>query len=486
MKRIFLIVGLTVFVLAGCGKVEEVDLNENMTEEVTEMEEVIGGSDVEEMTEVPEQIGDWKLVWHDEFDDEQINMDNWSYDVPTNGRWNNEIQSYTPNNAFIEDGSLILEAREEEIIEASGETYDYSSAKLISQGKQKFTYGRVEIRAKMPTGQGIWPALWMMPEDEQNYGTWPVCGEIDIMELLGNKPEEIHGTLHFGEPHQQLQGTVNLGSEGNFTDDYHVYAIEWQPGKIDWYLDGELFHTASDWFSKKTDSPEDYAYPAPFDQDFYIIMNISVGGNWPGNPDDTTVFPQQMAVDYVRVYEKETYEVFEKPEAEVIEARDPMEDGNYIYNGDFKQSDFELTSVQEGDTVDEWTFYQGETASSAYIVSDGVMHVQIENGGDTDYAVQFYQTPVRLKEGTTYAVSFDVKADAEREVKIKVGGDGDRGWIDYANEPPVEVSTEWETKTFWFSMSEEEDLKGRLEFNLGLSDIDVYITNVELVEISER
>src|SRR5699024_3879157 len=114
---------------------------------------------------------DWNLIWSDEFDGSGINMDNWSYDVPENGRWNDEIQSYTENNAYIEDGSLILEAREEEITEDDGQTYDYSSAKLITKGKQNWQYGKIEIKAKMPTGQGIWPALWMMPEDEPFYGT---------------------------------------------------------------------------------------------------------------------------------------------------------------------------------------------------------------------------------------------------------------------------------------------------------------------------
>ena len=153
---------------------------------------------------------EWQLVWSDEFDGSEINMDNWSYDDPTNGRWNQEIQSYTQNNAYIENGSLIIEARKEDITEPSGETYNYSSAKLITQGKQSWKYGKFEIRAKMPTGQGIWPAIWMMPEDEPFCGIWPKCGEIDIMELLGHIPNKLHGTLHFGEPHKESQGTYFL------------------------------------------------------------------------------------------------------------------------------------------------------------------------------------------------------------------------------------------------------------------------------------
>src|SRR5699024_7893847 len=136
----------------------------------------------------------------------------------------------------------------------------------ITRGKQNWTYGKVEVKAKMPTGQGIWPAIWMMPEDEPFYGTWPVSAEIDLMELLGHEPDTIHGTAHFGKQHQQIQGTYQLPDGQNFGDDYHVYSIEWEPGEIRWYIDGELYHTANDWFTKHDDNADDYTYPAPFDQ----------------------------------------------------------------------------------------------------------------------------------------------------------------------------------------------------------------------------
>src|SRR5699024_9491512 len=142
---------------------------------------------------------DWKLVWNDEFDGEEINMNNWSFDRPDNGRWNGEIQSYTDQNAWVENGNLIIEAREEKFTEPDGQTYDYTSSKLITKGKQIWTYGKVEVKAKMPTGQGMWPAIWMMPEDEPFYGTWPVSGEIDIMELLGHEPDTVYGTIHYGD-----------------------------------------------------------------------------------------------------------------------------------------------------------------------------------------------------------------------------------------------------------------------------------------------
>jgi len=427
----------------------------------------------------------WKLVWSDEFNGTEINMNNWSFDDPTNGRWNNEIQSYTQNNAYIQDGSLIIEARKEDITEPSGQTYNYSSAKLITKGKQSWTYGKFEIRAKMPIGKGIWPAIWMMPEDEPFYGTWPKCGEIDIMEFLGHEPNKIYGTIHFGEPHKESQGTYTLPAGQSFSDDYHIYSIEWEPGEIRWYLDGKLYHKANDWYSRDPYLADDYTYPAPFDQDFFLIMNISVGGNWPGNPDETTVFPQQMAVDYVRVYQKSNYPHREKPISEESTAREPLADGNYIYNGGFDVDDPEATGVDGVPYTSYWTFLEGPGGEAALNVDEGVMHVQIDKGGTTDYSVQLLQAPVHLEKGAKYKASFDMKAQGERNVKLKIGGDGDRGWTDYAAIPAFIVSTEMQTYEFEFTMKHDTDVKARFEFNMGLNDNDIWIDNVKLIKTED-
>ncbi|HHV30127.1 MAG TPA: family 16 glycosylhydrolase [Clostridium sp.] len=428
---------------------------------------------------------EWQLVWRDEFDGTTINMDNWSYDDPTNGRWNKEIQSYTQNNAYIKDGSLIIEARKEDITEPSGETYNYSSSKLITKGKQSWKYGKFEIRAKMPTGQGIWPAIWMMPEDEPFYGTWPKCGEIDIMELLGHIPNKLHGTLHFGEPHKESQGTYFLPEGQSFGDDYHVYAIEWEPGEIRWYIDGELYHTVNDWYSRDQYLADDYTYPAPFDQNFFLIMNISVGGSWPGYPDETTVFPQQMAVDYVRVYQKNEYPHREKPVKEEETAREPLADGNYIYNGGFDVNDPEAIGIEDVPNTSYWTFLKGPGGIATVNVDEGVMHVQIEDGGTTDYSVQLLQAPVHLEKGAKYKASFDMKAQSSREIKLKIGGDGDRGWTDYAAIAPFTVSTEMESYEFEFTMKYDTDVKARFEFNMGLDDNDIWIDNVKLIKTED-
>lgn len=428
---------------------------------------------------------EWHMVWNDEFDGKEVNMDNWSYDIPTNGRWNKEIQSYTENNASINNGSLIIEARKEDIKEPSGETYNYSSGKLITKGKQSWTYGKFEIRAKMPTGQGIWPAIWMMPEHEPFYGTWPKCGEIDILELLGNIPNKLHGTCHFGEPHKELQGTYFLPEGQSFGDDYHIFSMEWEPGEMRWYIDGKLYHTANDWFSKDPDQAEDYTYPAPFDQDFYLILNISVGGSWPGNPDETTKFPQQMAVDYVRVYQKNEYTVHEKPINQEGTARKPLEDGNYIYNGSFDVEDPEAGEIESVQNAVYWTFLKGPAGIAAINIDEDTMHVQIENGGTADYSVQLLQAPIHLEKGAKYRASFDAKGEEEREIKLKIGGDGDNGWKDYGGIAPFKISTEMKPYEFEFTMNDNTDVKARFEFNMGLNDNDVWIDNVKLIKIEE-
>ncbi|MCZ0704291.1 LPXTG-motif cell wall-anchored protein [Natronobacillus azotifigens] len=417
----------------------------------------------------PEDNG-WNLTFSDEFDGDEINMDNWSFDEPTNGRWNDEVQSYTEDNAWVEDGNLIIEARKEDITEPDGQVYNYSSSKLWTKDKKMLTYGRVDVRAKLPEGQGMWPAIWMMPNDEPFYGTWPVSGEIDIMELLGHEPHKVHGAIHYGEPKGAREATYTL-ENGTFADDYHVFSIEWEPGEIRWYVDDVLFHTANDWFTKHPDNADEYTYPAPFDQPFMLILNISVGGGWPGNPDESTVFPQQMKVDYVRFYEKDEYPVHEKPES-AGEVRAPLEDGNYVYNGDFASTDY-------------WTFSKADGGNADFEVNNGALDVKIESGGTSEHAVQVLQAPIHLEQGATYRASFSAKAEDERPVKVKIGGDGDAGWADYAGKDPITISTEWDEYEFEFKMGNSTDVKARYEFNMGQSDIDISFSDVRLEKIAD-
>jgi beta-glucanase (GH16 family) len=240
--------------------------------------------------------GAWQLSWSDEFDGSSINATNWTYETG-NGRdgWgNNELEYYTsrPQNAYVSNGILHIVALKEAY---SG--FHYTSAKIRTHGLFSQKYGRFEFRARLPQGKGYWPALWMMPEDSV-YGRWPTSGEIDVMENRGGDQATVLGTIHFGSSssHAQSFGPPYTFPSGDSVTNFHVYAVEWSGTAVSWYVDGNLYETQKSWWS--SGGP----HPAPFDQPFYIIINLAVGGNFGGSPDGTTVFPGDMQVDYVRAY----------------------------------------------------------------------------------------------------------------------------------------------------------------------------------------
>jgi len=243
----------------------------------------------------------WKLVWADEFDGNALDPRRWEWEVNARGGGNNELQYYTdrPDNTRVEGGLLTLTARKESYTGPEG-TRDYTSARIRTKGKGDWKYGRIEVRARMPVGQGIWPAIWMMPTHD-TYGGWAGSGEIDIMEYLGQRPAEVFGTLHYGGPWPRNvhTGTTYTHPNGNFADNFHVFALEWEEGEIRWYVDDVHYQTQTEWRTEAA------PFPAPFDQPFHLILNVAVGGNLPGSPDETTTFPQSMVVDYVRVYQRE-------------------------------------------------------------------------------------------------------------------------------------------------------------------------------------
>lgn len=247
---------------------------------------------------VPQEKRGWKLVWNDEFEGTDIDMTKWQHQVGGWGFGNNEDQYYTSDaaNAYLYNGKLVIKAMKQEY---GGKPY--TSAKLVTQGKADWTYGRFEIRAKLPRGKGMWPAIWMMPTDMQKYGGWPSCGEIDIMEYLGHEPRTVYGTLHMGNPHIYRGGHVEL--EATLADNFHLFALEWTPTEMRWYVDDEEYYRTSTWLTRNNEDADNEPFPAPFDRAFYLQLNLAVGGNWPGYPDDTTVFPQTFEIDYVRVYQ---------------------------------------------------------------------------------------------------------------------------------------------------------------------------------------
>ncbi len=241
----------------------------------------------------PTLYPNYKLTWSDEFTGASINNDTWIFEKGNNNGWgNHELENYTERseNAFVSNGNLIIEARQE-----SYNGSNYTSARMVTKGRKSFTYGRIDIRAKLPKGKGIWPALWMLGSNIDQVN-WPVCGEIDIMELLGQEPAKIYGTLHYGNSggaHSQKGTTYNLGS-GSFDQQFHVFSLVWTKDVLKILVDDSEYLSASS---------SSLSGKYPFDNPFFFIFNVAVGGDFPGNPDATTTYPQRMIVDYVRVFQ---------------------------------------------------------------------------------------------------------------------------------------------------------------------------------------
>ena len=277
---------------------------------------------------LPAESSPWTLVWQDEFEGDAVDPTKWDFDLGNGffdyrshtwvpGWGNGELQYYTrdPRNVYVRDSALHIRALKESIHGCG-----YTSARLKTRrgdGSALFAkrYGRFEFRARLPQGKGLWPALWMLPQDDA-YGGWAASGEIDVMELVGDKPHEVLGSVHFGSafPKRSFVTHAKPLPAGTSVEEFHVYAVEWEPGEIRWLLDGEAWATQSFWWScsrlrrgqgvEAQTTADLNPWPAPFDQPFYLVMNLAVGGGLPGVPAPTTAFPSELIVDYVRVYER--------------------------------------------------------------------------------------------------------------------------------------------------------------------------------------
>lgn len=244
----------------------------------------------------------YSLIWEDDFDADELNRSDWNVELHEPGWVNEEWQRYvdSTDNIYLRDGNLIIKP-----IKTTGEdgTVSYTSGRVTTEHKHDFTYGIFEARLRVPVGLGYLPAFWLLATGERVTCEWPVCGEVDIMEIFGSVTNKNYGTIHYGYPHEQNQGTFTL-EEGDFASEYHTFAVEWTPGRLAWYVDGRKYHEAEQWHSAEKDGTK-YPFPAPFDHDFYIILNLAVGNNWAGYPDETTDFEKaEFAIDYVRVYQK--------------------------------------------------------------------------------------------------------------------------------------------------------------------------------------
>lgn len=429
-----------------------------------------GSSDPKPSVPVKDSDG-YRLKWRDEFDGTSLNRNDWNVEQHEPGWVNAELQKYVDSeeNIYLKDGKL--EIRPVQTKNDDG-TCSYTSGRINTQGKHDFTYGIFEARVKVPEGQGYLPAFWMMPQNENLYGQWPRCGEIDIMEVMGQQTNKAYGTIHYGNPHNENQGTYIL-TEGSFSESYHTFAVEWLPGEIIWYVDGVETYRTSDWFSA-TAGQGKLTYPAPFDQPFHVILNLAVGGSWVGNPVDETFESQNYSVDFVRIYQKDSYDDSSVTAPEKAKVDVPTIGENLVRNGDF-------ASAEDLDDEVDWHFATANNGEGSAAISNNEINITTDNAGTVDYSIQLWQAGIPMKKGAAYEVSFDAYADSARTMSSKISAP-DNGWAVYGSLNSVSLATEKKSFTYTVNMTSDDDANGRLEFNMGNcgSTAGIHISNVSV------
>ena len=405
------------------------------------------------------------LVWTEDFNGSSLDRSKWNVEILPAGAFNQELQAYTdsPETVWVRNGLLHIQAIK--TINEDG-SVSYKSGRINTKGKVFYKYGRVEARIKMPTGQGYLPAFWMMPEDDSVYGIWPKCGEIDVVELLGQEPNTAYGTIHWGEPHRLNLNKYTLPS-GDFSSDFHEFAAEWEPGVIRLYVDGNLYGTVNDWFSKRMGYGE-VAFPAPYDIPFYFIFNVAVGGEWPGNPDEDTAFDErgQMQVDWIKFYQKKSY------------------------NEDVPQpvrNKIAIKTDSTGNLVDNeaWAFLAVSNGEGEFKNRES-LDVSMTNCGDLEYSIQLCQWNMAMEQGKVYKYSFDAWADAPRSI-ITTISQPDHNYVRILPDTKEQLTTEKKHFEYVINFVELDDPHARIDFNLGAqgSNATVHIDNVRLEQIGD-
>lgn len=396
----------------------------------------------------------WTQVWSDEFDGNGLpDASKWSYDVGGGGYGNAELQYYTDarlENASVSNGVLSITARKE----AFGGN-QYTSARMVTRGKGDWLYGKVEVRAKLPKGRGMWPAIWMLPTDWE-YGDWPSSGELDIMENVGYDSTVINCNIHT-QAYNHTIGT-NKGDKLALEDPWytwHVYSVRWYPDSVSYWVDDRhVFSFANEHKDYKT---------WPYDKRFHLILNVAVGGSWGGAQGvDDSRFPQTMQVDYVRVYSLD--------DGSMPEPVAPPP-GELIWNGDFAQGSLKWEPVGG---------YEGAAASGSVV--DGAYQIAVTKPGTLDWHVQFSQKDISLEQGKTYRVTFDAWASAARSMAV-AGNQNVSPWTTYGKDT-VSLGTTKQSYVFDFTMQAASDPAARLEFDLGGVAGNVWIDNVSVQELA--
>lgn len=444
----------------------------------------------------------WNMTWSDEFNTSSLDMTKWSYQEGTGAEYgiegwgNNEQQYYTRDNAKVENGTLVITATGDD---RGGKPYSSSRIWTMKEDQSgaKFsqTYGRFEAKIKMPAGegaQGLWPAFWLLPVDSP-YGGWPVSGEIDIMEARGREGDRTDSTLHYGKtyPNEAAEGKSYVWEDDDLAiTDYHIYSVDWTPTYMSFQVDGEEFYRASNWYCQGADEPQKYAFPAPFDQDFYIILNLAVGGMYDGNRNPSeSALPAEMKVDYVRVYESATPvdDDYIAPEPAMDKDKVGADAKTELVDGDFTDVK-KVVNDSDEKNIDGWNLltlaaYGGAASfDTTDIDGDTFAKVNITNTGTANYSVQLTQK-LSLYKGHWYTLSFDAKADTARDIITKLGGDGTNSWSTYFA-TTTKLTGDVKHYEYTFRMLNESDPSSRLEMNMGFGTAtNVYIGNVLFREV---
>jgi beta-glucanase (GH16 family) len=416
MKKLIFIATL-ILVLSACETPSDIDPRSIVNEECSYLE----------------NIDDWQPVWCDEFDQDGLpDPSRWGYDVGGHGWGNQELQFYTQadlDNAFIEDGILNIKT----LAETMGSN-QYTSARLVSKYRGDWLYGRIQVRAKMPSGRGLWPAIWMLPTN-WIYGEWPASGEIDIMEYVGYDPEMVHGTIHTGAFNHMMNTQIGFSRRVPTVEDaFHVYEMIWEPGKIELFIDGERY--ARFGFNPDTTIQIPNSDAWPFDDPFHLILNVAVGGTWGGlRGVDPSIFPQAMQVDYVRVYQRD-YQALSQTAPSPI--TNPVVQRSTYNSVRFK---WDAITDEIFSHVNIYTHgeFVGKTTLNAFTVngltsdSDHVIEIEVENfNGQKSPKVTLDAStePVRSIDLRIQAQAFDAMMGVRTEVTEDTEGDLNVGWID--------------------------------------------------------
>ncbi|MCQ2593003.1 MAG: family 16 glycosylhydrolase [Treponema sp.] len=450
----------------------------------------------------PKKIEGWTLVWSDEFSGNKLDSTKWDYQIGTgsqyglNGWGNDELQYYTEENVSVKKGKLVIEARAEE---KNGMKYTSSRIRTYKDDGTILyapTFGRIEARMLLPSGNGIWPAFWMLPATDK-YGVWASSGEIDILEAKGRLTNRTYGNVHFGQPwpgNKYTGSMYKFPDDGSFDDGYHTYALEWEPGSLKWFVDDKCFYETSSWWAMGLDDEEPYAYPAPFDVPFYIVLNLAVGGTFDDyrKPSDYEV-PAQMLVDYVRVYEKDggyNYDVkrpVPEQDTKKFESFNRGLGNDFIADKAFDSADVVgmMNNTMDKNSANWYFLTLGDFGGKATgTKEDGAFHITMENCGGEVHSVQLIQH-LGIAKGYTYQIIFDAKASENRSMAVKLGGDDDNKWAIYSSQYSPKLTTEYQTFKYRFTMEDESDSQARLEFNVGLNPADVWIKNVKVLRVED-